>query len=93
VPVIRSIRHRGLRRLYESGDESKLKQDQLPRIRRILAVLDASTKPADMDLPGWRLHRLRGDLRGYYSVSVSGNWRLIFKFDREPHDVDLVDYH
>jgi proteic killer suppression protein len=82
-----------LRRLYESGDESKLKQDQLPRIRRILAVLDASTKPADMDLPGWRLHRLRGDLRGYYSVSVSGNWRLIFKFDREPHDVDLVDYH
>ena len=93
MPVIRSIRHRGLRRLYESGDESKLKQDQLPRIRRILAVLDASTKPADMDLPGWRLHRLRGDLRGYYSVSVSGNWRLIFKFDREPHDVDLVDYH
>jgi proteic killer suppression protein len=93
VPAIRSIRHRGLRRLYESGDESKLKQDQLPRIRRILAVLDASTKPADMDLPGWRLHRLRGDLRGYYSVSVSGNWRLIFKFDREPHDVDLVDYH
>ena len=91
--MIRTIRHRGLKRLYEKGDESRLKQDQLPRIKRILSVLDASTKPADLDLPGWRLHRLRGDFRDYYSVSVSGNWRVIFKFDDQPYDVDLVDYH
>ncbi|MGR9107084.1 MAG: type II toxin-antitoxin system RelE/ParE family toxin [Gammaproteobacteria bacterium] len=61
----------------------------------ILARLDASSTPADMDLPGLRLHPLTGNLRGLYAVDVSGNWRIVFQFDEngDAVDVDLVDYH
>lgn len=56
--------------------------------------LEASAKPSDMDLPGLRLHPLKGDLKGYYAVEVSGNWRIVFRFDGEDAaDVDLIDYH
>ncbi len=59
-----------------------------------LAALDTATCTEDMDLPGFRLHRLRGDLRGFWSVTGSANWRVIFRFDGgDAHDVDLVDYH
>lgn len=91
--MIGSFRHRGLKRLYERGDESKVNQNQLPKIKRILTALDAATSPEDMDMPGWRFHRLHGDLKDHYSVWVSGNWRIIFKFDEEAQEVDLVDYH
>ena len=58
------------------------------------ARLDASKEPADMDLPGLRLHPMKGDLRGFWAVDVSGNWRIVFRFeDRDAHDVDLIDYH
>ena len=64
------------------------------RIRIILTRLDASASPRDMDLPGLRLHRLKGDLKDYWAVDVSGNWRIVFRFeDGAPCDVDLVDYH
>lgn len=91
--MIRTIRHRGLKRLYHRGDDSKVNQNQLSKIKRILSALDVATQPQDMDLPGWRFHRLHGDLENYYSVWVSGNWRIVFTFDDEPCNVDLVDYH
>ena len=92
--MIRSIRHRGLRRLYEDDDSSKLRQDQVERIQDIMEPLDVATEPDDMSLPGLRLHPLKGKLRGFWSVSVSGNWRIIFRFeDGDVYDVELVDYH
>ena len=92
--MIRSFRHRGLRRLYERGDPSRIPADQLERIALALADLDAAGKPSDLDLPGYRLHPLKGDRRGLWSISISGNWRITFRFETgDVYDVDLVDYH
>jgi toxin HigB-1 len=93
--MIRSFRHRGLRRLYETGDHRELRADQLNRVRRVLAILDAAANIETLNtMPGMRLHSLKGDLAGFWSLSVSGNWRIIFRFENgEIHDVDLVDYH
>lgn len=92
--MIRSFRHRGLKRLYERGDTSRISADQLDRITLALADLDAAGKPIDLDLPGYRLHPLRGNLKGLWSISISGNWRIIFRFeDGDVYDVALVDYH
>ena len=92
--MIRSFRHRGLRRLYERGDPSRIGADQLDRITQALADIDAASKPSDIDLPGYRLHPLRGTLQGRWSISISGNWRMTFRFaDGDVYDVDLVDYH
>jgi proteic killer suppression protein len=83
-----------LRRLYEDDDSSKVRQDQLERLKVVLSYLDAAVKPGDLSAPGFRLHRLKGELRDFWSVSVSGNWRVIFRFeDGDAYDVDLVDYH
>ena len=91
--MIRSFRHRGLRRLYERGDPSRIGADQLDRITLALADLDAS-KPSELDLPAYRLHPLRGDRKGLWSISISGNWRVTFRFeDGDVYDVDLIDYH
>jgi proteic killer suppression protein len=92
--MIRSFRHKGLKLLFEKGDRRKVKADQTDKIERILARLDQASEVADMDLPGFRLHPLKGDLRGFWSVTISGNWRIVFRFN-EGHagDVDLVDYH
>jgi len=92
--MIRSFRHRGLRALYEKGQARRLDSRHVRRITLILTRLDASSAPEDMNLPGLRLHPLKGDLKGFWSVEVSGNWRIIFRFaNGEPHDVDLIDYH
>ena len=92
--VIRGIRHAGLKRLYEKDDRRRVDPAQVDKIRRILARLDEATGPSDMDLPGWRLHRLRGDRVGSWAVSVSGNWRIVFRFEAgDVVDVDWVDYH
>ena len=88
------IRHRGLRRLYESDDARYLNPSHVEKIRRVLAFLDDARKPADMGQPDFRLHRLRGDRKGSWSVSVSGNWRITFRFESgKAVDVDLEDYH
>ena len=88
------IRHRGLRRLAERDDPSRVPPELLPRIRLRLAQLAAAQAPGDMDLPGARLHPLSGERAGQWSVRVSGNWRIVFRFEgREAVDVDLVDYH
>ena len=93
--MIRSFRHRGLERFYERGDGRGLRQDMIGRIRRALSILDAARSIEDVDmLPGMRLHRLKGELAGLWSVSVTGNWRIVFRFSEDgASDVDLVDYH
>jgi proteic killer suppression protein len=92
--MIAGFRHKALRRFYETGDARGLNADWVKRLRLILARLDASSEPEDMDLPGLRLHPLKGELKGYWSVSLSGNWRVIFRFENgAAGDVDLVDYH
>ena len=88
--MIRSFRHKGLRALYQRGDTSGVRADHVPRLRRLLASLDVAQTPKDLDRPGNRLHALKGELAGYWSISVSGNWRVIFCFDGS--DVELVDY-
>ena len=92
--MILSFHHRGLRRLYQRGDNRQIPPQSLEKIERILARLDAATGPRHMDLPGFRLHPLRGPLRGFWAVRVSGNWRIIFRFEgNNVYSVDLVDYH
>lgn len=92
--MIRSFRHRGLRRLYEAGTRRYLRADHVNKIGRILARLDAADEVSNMDLPGFRLHPLRGDMAGFWAVTVQANWRIIFRFEAgHADDVDLVDYH
>ena len=93
--MIRRFRHKGLKTLHDDDDPQGVKQDQVKRLRTVLARLEASRCPHDMDLPGLRLHPLSGERAGFYAVSVSGNWRVVFRFDEsgDAIDVDLVDYH
>lgn len=88
------IAHRGLRRFHERSDAKGLNADWLPRIREVLTVLAQASEPRDLDIPGYRLHPLKGDRRGEWSVTVSGNWRIVFKFeDGQAVGVNLEDYH
>ena len=92
--MIRSIRHKGLKRLFEDDDPRGVNQDHVGKLRNILARLAAARTVEDVDLPGFRLHPLRGELTGFYAVTVRANWRLIFRFyDGYAEDVDYVDYH
>jgi toxin HigB-1 len=92
--MIRSFRHRGLKRLYERGDRRQLRPDQIDKIERILARLDEADEVGKMDLPGFRLHPIKGELAGFWAVTVRANWRIVFRFDAgHAHDIDLVDYH
>ena len=86
--------HKALRTLHETDRPQGLPQGLVPRIRRILGTLSVAARPSDIDVPGYRLHPLKGDRDGYWSIRVSANWRIVFRFeDGEPVDVDLVDYH
>ena len=88
------IRHKGLRALHERDDRARLPADLVPRIRRILLRLQEATHPGSADAPGFRLHPLKGNQAGRWSMRVSGNWRVVFRFENaEAVDVDLVDYH
>ncbi|MBF0368542.1 MAG: type II toxin-antitoxin system RelE/ParE family toxin [Magnetococcales bacterium] len=92
--MIRHFRHKGLRAFFETGSKRKIKPEHLKRLRVILARLEASGSPEDMDLPGLGLHALGGSLKGHYAVSVSGNWRVTFRFEgKDAVDVDYLDYH
>ena len=86
--------HKGLRALFERDRARGLPPNLVPRIRRILADLEVAERPGDLDLPGYRLHPLRGDRAGQWSIRVSANWRIVFRFDgAEAVDVELTDYH
>jgi toxin HigB-1 len=92
--MILRFRHRGLRRLYADDDRRGLKAEHVDKIARVLAVLNRAARPEDMNLPGFRLHPLKGEFVGFWSVTVSANWRIIFRFeDGNATDVDMVDYH
>jgi toxin HigB-1 len=92
--MIRSFKHRGLKRLYERGDRSGIRPDLLDTVEDILARLDESDAPQALNLPGYRLHRLKGDWEGFWSVTVRANWRVIFRFQgADAFDVELIDYH
>ena len=92
--MIRSFRHKGLRLLFDRGDRRRVQPDHANKIERILARLEEASEVGNMDLPGFRLHPLKGDLSGFWSVTVSGNWRVIFRFEGgHASDVDLTDYH
>jgi len=91
--VIVSFKHKGLKRLFEQNDRSGLRADLIEKIDRILTVLDAASAPQALDLPGYRLHQLKGDYKGYWSVTVRANWRIVFRFENgHAYDVALVDY-
>lgn len=92
--MIRTIRHRGLKRLFEDDDRSRLRPDLVGKIVLLLGRLDAAVTIDDMNVPGLGLHRLSGDLKGFWSVTVSRNWRIVFRFeDGDAFDVDFLDYH
>ena len=92
--MISSIRHKGLKRLYKEDDPRGVIAEHVVKLRDILARLDAASTVADMDLPGFRLHPLKGELKGLWAVTVRANWRVIFRFaERDVLDVDYLDYH
>jgi len=92
--VIKSFRHKGLKRLFETGDRRGVTPDLADRLRRQLDVLNRARSTRDLNLPGYRLHQLRGNRAGTWSVTVSGNWRVTFTFEGEDaFDVGLENYH
>ncbi|WP_275098605.1 type II toxin-antitoxin system RelE/ParE family toxin [Sedimenticola hydrogenitrophicus] len=88
--MIRSFRHKGIKRFFETGSKAGIQVSHADKLRHQLKALDRSIGPDDMDFPGWGLHALSGDLKGHFSVKVNGNWRLTFMFD--DGDAILVDY-
>jgi len=92
--MIRSIRHKGLKRLLEQNDPRGVNPEHVGKLQNILTMLQAAPTVAHMDLPGFRLHPMKGQMKGYWSVTVRANWRVIFRFaEGHAEDVDLVDYH
>ncbi len=93
--MILSIEHKGLRLLWQKNDASKLPAEQLEKIRRVLAALNAATTvEVFRAIPGYRLHQLSGKLKGYWSITITGNYRIIFRFENEnAYLLDYLDYH
>jgi toxin HigB-1 len=88
--MIKSFRHKGLRLFFEKGSMAGIQAAHAPRLGAMLRRLNETNDAQGMNLPGWGLHSLKGDLKGHWSVWVSGNWRLTFRFDGT--DAELVDY-
>lgn len=92
--MIKSFKHKGLERLFIKGSASGVRADYAPRITLMLDAIDAAERVNELDLPGFRLHRLKGDKRNLWSVRVSENWRITFEFENgDAHILDLEDYH
>lgn len=92
--MIVSFKHKGLEKFYKTGSKAGINTNHVKRLSAILARLDVASASEDMDLPGLFLHKLTGNLEGFYAVTVSGNWRVIFKIeDGNVHVVDYLDYH
>lgn len=88
--MIKSFRHKGVEQYFKTGSKARIQAKHAERLRKRLFALDSAKVPQDMNAPGWRLHRLRGELENHWAVDVSGNWRLTFAFEGE--DAVLVDY-
>jgi toxin HigB-1 len=92
--MIRRFQHRGLKILYDKDDRRGVSREVVEKTTRVLARLDVATRPEELKLPGFGLHRLEGELGGYWSIAVQGKWRMIFRFDAgDMIDVDLIEYH
>ena len=92
--MIHNFRHKGLKRLFDSGISAGINPQHVTRLRRILALLETAETLDDMDLPGLNLHELKGERKGTWSVKVSGNWRVTFKIKQgDAIDVNYEDYH
>jgi proteic killer suppression protein len=92
--MIESFRHKGLRRFYETGSSAGIQPAHKGRLRLQMVALDTATAIEDMDIPGFRLHPLKGDRKGLWAISVSGNWRLTFEFrDGNAYILNYEDYH
>ena len=92
--MILGFRHKGLELLFEKSNRKRVPPNLAAKIERVLARLDDAATHGDMNLPGFSLHPLKGNLAGYWAVKISGNWRIIFRFQgRNAKDVDLIDYH
>lgn len=92
--MIRNFSHKGLKRLFEDGDPKGIRPDLLDKVENILFVLNRARTPDDMNLPGFRLHPLKGDLKGFWAVTVRANWRIVFRIEGgHAADVDFTDYH
>ena len=92
--MIKSFQHKGLERFFTTGSKAGIQPRHAARMRRLLAALDEAIEPRQMDVPGWHLHPLTGDLSGFWSIWVNGNWRVIFRFeDQDAVLVDYRDYH
>ncbi len=92
--MIKSFQHKGLKSFFENGSKAGIQAAHAEKLRRQLFALDNSTSPADMAAPGWRLHQLAGKYDGFWSITVNGNWRMIFTFEgADAVLVDYLDYH
>lgn len=92
--MIKTFRHKGLKAFFEEGSMAGIQTAHAPKLARQLARLDQSQSAQDMNLPGWKLHPLKGELKGYFSVWVNGNWRMTFTFEgTHAVLVDYQDYH
>ncbi|WP_089688098.1 type II toxin-antitoxin system RelE/ParE family toxin [Catalinimonas alkaloidigena] len=92
--MIHSFKSKPLRKLFEKGDASGLPPEQVQKIRRILFRLNTAKSLKDLNAPGLGLHKLTGNLEGFHAVKVTGNWRIIFRFEEETtYDVNYIDYH
>lgn len=92
--MIVGFRHKGLKLFYEKGDASKLQPQHVSKIRLILTRLDTATTPEELNVPGYGLHQLKGDLKEFWSVKVDKNYRIIFRMENEnTRDIDYIDYH
>ena len=92
--MIKTFRHKGLRKLYETGSAAGVQASHAKRLRMQLAALDSAQVIADMDIPGFALHPLKGAMRGRFAISVNGNWRITFEFkDGNAHVLNYEDYH
>lgn len=92
--VIRSFKHKGLAKFFQSGSKSGIQAQHADRLALVLARLSAATAPKDMGLPGLELHPLKADRKGTWAVKISSNWRVTFAFvEKDAGDVDYEDYH
>lgn len=92
--MIKSFRHKGLEKFFNTGSKVGIQAAHAAKLQILLTALNAASKPEHMNMPGWRLHKLSGNLQGHWSVAVNGNWRLTFRFaDGDAEVVDYQDYH
>lgn len=94
INMIKSFKHKGLRKFFETGSTSGIQAKHAAKLRAQLLLLDSAKSPQELNVPSWKLHPLTGNLQGHWSITVSANWRITFRFEGEnAYIVDYQDYH